>query len=267
MTHSNRQDQRPAFQFYPGDWKRDDNLRLCSLAARGLWLEMLCTMFFSEKRGSLCVAGKQITSKELAKLVAEPEANVKQMLSELERAGVFSRDDDGTIYSRRMRREASISQARAEAGRKGGSKQNPSKIETKPKQTAEDEVEEEHEGVTSLPAEPRIKLSEWTITFCNWWSMTKGARTGIRFREFVNPFFTDARRLKFAVWKASEYRATLKPWDLRDKLVDDWRRYWSNREAGAKEYRAWAAENQELAERLSKQMTDPVASATGDRTR
>jgi len=31
--------KRPAFQFYPGDWRRDTALQSVSLAARGLWIE------------------------------------------------------------------------------------------------------------------------------------------------------------------------------------------------------------------------------------
>ena len=29
--------KRPAFQFYPSDWRKDMALQSCSVAARGLW--------------------------------------------------------------------------------------------------------------------------------------------------------------------------------------------------------------------------------------
>ena len=35
----------PSFQFYPDDWISDPALRRVNLAARGLWLEILCEMW------------------------------------------------------------------------------------------------------------------------------------------------------------------------------------------------------------------------------
>lgn len=43
----------PAFQFYPGDWLRNSNLRRCSHAARGAWIDVLCLMHDSEQYGVL----------------------------------------------------------------------------------------------------------------------------------------------------------------------------------------------------------------------
>lgn len=45
--------KRPAFQFYPGDWQRDANLRRCSHAARGAWIDVLCLMHDAEEYGVL----------------------------------------------------------------------------------------------------------------------------------------------------------------------------------------------------------------------
>ncbi len=41
----------PSFQFYPGDWMKDPALRSVSLEARGLWMDMLCLLFESVRRG------------------------------------------------------------------------------------------------------------------------------------------------------------------------------------------------------------------------
>ena len=123
-----KQDARPALQFYPHDWMTDVALKLCTLSARGLWIEMLCIMFDSPKRGCLLQAnGKQVGSKELAVLVGVSEADAKQNLSTLEEAGVFSRLGDGTIYSRRMWSKWKQTQSKRKAGRLGG-------LEAKPKQ-------------------------------------------------------------------------------------------------------------------------------------
>lgn len=45
--------QSPAFQFYPGDWLRNSNLRRCSHAARGAWVDVLCLMHDAEEYGVL----------------------------------------------------------------------------------------------------------------------------------------------------------------------------------------------------------------------
>lgn len=43
--------KRPAFQFYPADWRMDSNLRRCSHAARGAWMDILCILHDSEEYG------------------------------------------------------------------------------------------------------------------------------------------------------------------------------------------------------------------------
>ena len=92
-------------KFYPADWRSDAMLRLCSISARGLWAEMMCVMHDAESYGSLLVNGKRIDKKQLAGLAAVTEKECIALLLELEGNGVFSRDGDGTIYSRRMRRD------------------------------------------------------------------------------------------------------------------------------------------------------------------
>ena len=112
-------------KFYPADWRADLGLRQCSLAARGLWMDMLAIMHAAEPCGSLLVNGKPITAKQLAALSVASAADVARALDELREAGVFSIDDDGTIYSRRMRRDVAKAAEDREHGRKGG---NPSLI-------------------------------------------------------------------------------------------------------------------------------------------
>ncbi len=96
----------PAMQFYPGDWLRDVDLRTCSLAARGLWLDMLCLMWQAPRRGYLQQSsGNAITTEMLARAVGTGTDDVAGLLQELESAGVFSHGEHGMIYSRRMVRE------------------------------------------------------------------------------------------------------------------------------------------------------------------
>jgi hypothetical protein len=44
---------RPAFQFYPADWRLNANLRRCSAAARGVWVDVLCLLHDSDEYGVL----------------------------------------------------------------------------------------------------------------------------------------------------------------------------------------------------------------------
>lgn len=116
--------KRPAFQFYPGDWLRDMALRSCSVAARGLWIDMLAMMHDGTPYGFLRVNGKKIDEETLARMVGAKKREVVGFLVELEAAGVLSRDEDGTVYSRRMIRDEATREARAAGGAKSADNPN-----------------------------------------------------------------------------------------------------------------------------------------------
>jgi hypothetical protein len=117
---SKKQDGRPSLQFYPDDWLSETGLKMCSLAAKGLWIDMLCHMFKSEKRGQLIVNGKVPTMQEVGKLVSIGEAEAKQLVDELLSYGVCESTETSILYNRRMVRDEQIRQSKIEAGRKGG---------------------------------------------------------------------------------------------------------------------------------------------------
>lgn len=111
--------KRPAFQFYPGDWRTDPGLRLCSLMARGLWIEMMAIMHEGEPYGHLTAQGRPISDDMLARLVGESPTAVRRAVKDLDANGVFSRTNDGIIFSRRMVRDEEIRNVRAAAGALG----------------------------------------------------------------------------------------------------------------------------------------------------
>lgn len=111
--------KQPWMKFYPSDWRSDPKLRVCSAAARGLWIDMLCLMHEAEPYGHLLVNGLPLTPKKLAPLVGMGEQDVCDYLTELAEAGVYSVEDD-TIYSRRMKRDAEKAAANRANGSKGG---------------------------------------------------------------------------------------------------------------------------------------------------
>lgn len=104
----------PWIKFYPADWRSDPKLRMCSLAARGLWMEMLALMHEASPYGHLLISGRAPTDAQLAVLAGAPSDQIPDLLGELDAAGVFSRTREGAIYSRRMVRD----QKRAQEGRK-----------------------------------------------------------------------------------------------------------------------------------------------------
>lgn len=112
--------KRPSFQFYPGDWLRDVSLRRVSPVARALWIDMLCLMHDGEPYGHLRSGGADIEMPELSRATGFTPGESRRAIQELERAGVFSRTDGGTIYSRRMVRDERLRNVRAASGRLGG---------------------------------------------------------------------------------------------------------------------------------------------------
>ena len=123
--------KRPAFQFYPADWRKDPALSACSLAARGLWIELMCIAHEGGTYGVLSINGKPMAPAQIARMVGESPSSVVKLLAELEDAGVFSRDEQGCIFSRRMVKDEHVRNVRADAGRLGG---NPKLLKQKDKQ-------------------------------------------------------------------------------------------------------------------------------------
>lgn len=109
----------PWMKFYPSDWRADPALRMCSLAARGLWAEMMCIMHEAEPYGHLLVNGITLDAKQLASLSGGALRETVNALAELDCCGVLSRTEDGTIYSRRMKRDREKAE-RDKANGKGG---------------------------------------------------------------------------------------------------------------------------------------------------
>lgn len=92
----------PAFMFYPGDWMKDPNLRRCSQAARGVWIDMLCLMFECEQRGVL-ITGSSPWSREDAAAAVGGNADVTlRCIDELVAKGVCKVREDGALYSKRL---------------------------------------------------------------------------------------------------------------------------------------------------------------------
>lgn len=160
--------KQPAFMFYPGDWMKDPELRVCSHFARGLLVDLLCAMWEAKVRGRLCCADGVTpwTDQQVVGLSCGGSEHEKlAALGELVRHGVLKRDDNGVLYSSRIVRDAEISAVRAESGSKGGSKTQAklqancqANVEQKTEDENEDEEEyviDEEEGSPREKPEPR----------------------------------------------------------------------------------------------------------------
>lgn len=76
--------KRPSFQFYPGDWAANPNLKRCTFAEKGIWLEVMCLMHDQAEYGVL-----RWPLKEVAEAVKCRAAELQALV----RKGVLKGDD------------------------------------------------------------------------------------------------------------------------------------------------------------------------------
>lgn len=76
--------KRPSFQFYPGDWTSNPNLKRCTFAEKGIWLEVICLMHDQPEYGVL-----RWPLKEIAEAVKCRTADLQALI----RKGVLKGDD------------------------------------------------------------------------------------------------------------------------------------------------------------------------------
>lgn len=110
----------PAFQFYPGDWRKDPNLSRCTHAEKGVWMDMLCIAFECDERGVLISQGTPWTDDEIAGAIGGDQSATLSHIAALLRKGVAKRRNDGAIFSARLVRDESKRAKCSEAGKLGG---------------------------------------------------------------------------------------------------------------------------------------------------
>lgn len=95
--------KKPAFQFYPGDWRRDTQVQMASMGTRGVWFEFLCCMWDAPERGKL-----EGTKERLAMLIGCSVETLDRALNEIKElkiGDVTNCHNVVTIINRRMFRE------------------------------------------------------------------------------------------------------------------------------------------------------------------
>ena len=114
-------------KFYWSDWSDDPALALCSFAAQGVLMRILCLCAQGEPYGHLTVNGKPPTMEELAKLMRPKPtrvATLARLVAELVRHGALSCNATGVLLSRRMTRDGEIAGIRSEAAKSRWNKGN-----------------------------------------------------------------------------------------------------------------------------------------------
>ncbi len=149
---------QPWGKFYWADWLSDPKLKLCSFAAQGVWMRMLCIAAEASPVGYVAVNGQPLADSEVAAIVGGNPEEVLKLIAELEKWGVFSRDRRRCIYSRRMVSDEIKASKSRDNGKKGGnpslSKQKENRAQDNPqdkatrahKPEARSQIEEDDDG-------------------------------------------------------------------------------------------------------------------------
>lgn len=132
--------KRPSFQFYPGDWLANGNLRRCSDAEQGVWVRVLCVLHDQDEYGvarwplkELAQAACTTTStlKSLVKKGVLKGAEAGEQVESLVHVPRHARQDGDPVtliaaqegplwYSSRLVRDEYVRTIKAKAGAKGG---------------------------------------------------------------------------------------------------------------------------------------------------
>lgn len=112
--------KKPAFQFYPGDWRKDQDLSRASLQAKGALIEVLCLAFECEKRGYLMSGKIPWTIDEIAHAIGGDKIENMKAIEELLTKKILKIDKKKCIFSARMVRDEKLSKLRRRVGSMGG---------------------------------------------------------------------------------------------------------------------------------------------------
>ena len=110
-------------KFWPVEWLTDLELQSASLATHVLWIELICRMWRSKRRGHLLVNGIPPSHALIGLWTGVTEKEATCLIAELRDAGVLSVGADGCIYSRRIADEAAAEEHRAEEHRERSRRQ------------------------------------------------------------------------------------------------------------------------------------------------
>jgi hypothetical protein len=177
---------------------------------------MICFMHEGNPYGHLKVGNKVILPSNLASMVGATLLEVEGWLDELRQAGVYELAEDGEIYSKRMVRDESLRNKRAEGGKLGG---NPSlKVNLKVIPMVEKEVKQKPTPSSS---------SSSSSSFSNINTPPDGVSSDV-WEEFVKHRKTKKAAVTPLVIKGITEQAKKAGWSLEDALKETVVRNWQS---------------------------------------
>jgi hypothetical protein len=103
---------------YVSDWRGNAKLARCSMAAHGVWINLLCIMADADECGVLVVDGEVWGDEEIVGVIGGNRKVVLNALNELRvRKVLRQRKSDGAYYSSRLMREGRRIRKRSESAR------------------------------------------------------------------------------------------------------------------------------------------------------
>ena len=115
-----RKSKKESFAFYPADWMSDSRLRLCSVGARGLWIDILCLMYLSSERGYLVIEDTILDEQMIQKALAYDAKEFDDYFTELKRYNIIKKDEKNRYFCKTMVNAQQLSEKRTMSGKLGG---------------------------------------------------------------------------------------------------------------------------------------------------
>ena len=150
---------QPYLKFFHRDWLADSALRMCSRAARGLWIDMLALMADATEFGILPF-GENEAPEALSNACGGSAKEIEALLRELARRGVYSIREDGSIYSRRLVRDHQKFIIMSKLGKNGAQSRYSGNENTAIAETSDSAMAENNENAIAKTSDSAIAENE-----------------------------------------------------------------------------------------------------------
>ena len=198
----------PAYQFYPGDWRKDPGVQALNYHDRGVWHEMICLMHESEQRGLLILNGRPMPDEVIARLLGLDNQILTTTLTTLLTYGVASRDEEtGAVMSRRMVRDEKLRQIRKECGKQGGNPNLVNQKSTTPVNQKSTPSSSSSSSKSKIMAKPSVsEISEYGLTLDPPFTKTE---------SFIA--YYESNGWKVGKNPMKDWKAAVRTWQQKDK--------------------------------------------------
>jgi len=225
---------RPWLKFYPQDWLSDSSLSLCSLAEKGLLIDIMALAHNGQPYGYVTNGGQALTEQELGRVLAVNRQTMSRAMANLKlrhRIGVTS---GGAIYVPRMVKDGKQREQASKDGEKGGNPTLKGDVKGGIKSGVEQTLNPETETEGETDTEQKQKTYKYTEEFHKFWTTYANSLNKPKTLEaFENAnqnvdFLLQAIKGQVA-WKESQKRKNefVSNWPASYRWLDDHR--WEDR--------------------------------------